>query len=397
MCKPRFIVMVLVGTALMSAPTAQARIKLITLPVRERVEVQLDHPSVTLIEEERIVPLVKGLNQIDFSWANTRIDPNTIVFRVVNGEGPNPAQVKVLSVSYPPNENALVWQVAAESSGSAKVRISYLLGQLDKSFNYRAVADHDEKTLTLSQYIRLKNFSNEEFGSSNIFAGYGRQFLKPVGLNETRQILMEKYAGVPIRKTYTCSAAQFGYIDRPRNKLNVPMHYVLTNDKAHQLGRTPLPFGKVRIFQDDSRGTVAFLGEDWGKFTPLDDEMRLYLGKSRDIVVIRTIERKENRRIAGNLYDCDIVVKYEIENFKNQPVTLDISENLRQLRDELLGNRPRDVQWELGKQTSFVAGPDKEESTFEKLLFHADLPAKPADGKAKKIVHRLHVVIKNHW
>jgi hypothetical protein len=153
----------------------------------------------------------------------------------------------------------------------------------------------------------------------------------------------------------------------------------------------------VRIFQDDSRGTVAFLGEDWGKFTPLDDEMRLYLGKSRDIVVIRTIERKENRRIAGNLYDCDIVVKYEIENFKNQPVTLDISENLRQLRDELLGNRPRDVQWELGKQTSFVAGPDKEESTFEKLLFHADLPAKPADGKAKKIVHRLHVVIKNHW
>ena len=62
---------------------AFARVKLITLPVRERVEIQLDNPSATLVEEERIVPLVKGENQVDFSWANTQIDPNTIVFRVV--------------------------------------------------------------------------------------------------------------------------------------------------------------------------------------------------------------------------------------------------------------------------------------------------------------------------
>ena len=75
-----------VMTAAFAAP-ALARIKLITLPVRERVEIQLDHESATLVEEERIVPLVKGENQVDFSWANTQIDPNTIVFRVV---GPHP-------------------------------------------------------------------------------------------------------------------------------------------------------------------------------------------------------------------------------------------------------------------------------------------------------------------
>lgn len=39
---------------------ALARIKLTTLPVRERVEIQLDHPQIALVEEERIVPLVKG-------------------------------------------------------------------------------------------------------------------------------------------------------------------------------------------------------------------------------------------------------------------------------------------------------------------------------------------------
>ena len=63
--------------------TALARIKLITLPVRQRVEIQLDNPHATLVEEERIVPLVKGVNQVDFSWANTQIDPNTIIFRVI--------------------------------------------------------------------------------------------------------------------------------------------------------------------------------------------------------------------------------------------------------------------------------------------------------------------------
>src|SRR6059058_6473091 len=97
-------------TAALAMP-AYARIKLITLPVRERVEIQLDHPNSTLVEEERIVPLVKGENQVDFSWANTQIDPNTIVFRVVGPAAGATLEVNVLSVSYPPNEAALVWTV----------------------------------------------------------------------------------------------------------------------------------------------------------------------------------------------------------------------------------------------------------------------------------------------
>src|ERR1700761_5681771 len=96
-----------------SVSNAQARIKLITLPPRERVEVQLDNQNATLIEEERIVPLVKGENQVDFSWANTQIDPNTIVFRVIGPAEGKAMDVKVLSVSYPPNEAALVWNVGS--------------------------------------------------------------------------------------------------------------------------------------------------------------------------------------------------------------------------------------------------------------------------------------------
>src|SRR5262245_5636399 len=172
---------VLLITLLLSS-VASARVKLITLPVRERVEIQLDNPFATLVEEERFVPLVKGVNQVDFSWANTMIDPNTILFRILPQAGGKDLGAKVLSVSYPPGENALVWDVAATESGPARVRISYLLNNLNKSFNYRAVAGRDEKTLTLSEYIRIQNLANERFGSSGLWAGFGPHFLKPIGL-----------------------------------------------------------------------------------------------------------------------------------------------------------------------------------------------------------------------
>ena len=147
---------------------------------------------------------------------------------------------------------------------------------------------------------------------------------------------------MPIQKTYTCNPQEYDYLDRAQNKLRVPMHYVLKNDKAHQLGTAALPFGKVRIFIEgagpDAQANTAFLGEDWGKFTPRDDEMRLYLGVAQDIVVKRTIEKHETKQITGNLYNHEVVVKYEIENFKKQPVTLDVAENLRYLRNEVRGD-----------------------------------------------------------
>ena len=38
------------------------------------------------------------------------------------------------SVSYPPNEAALIWSVGSNDSGSVRVRVSYVLGNLSKSF-----------------------------------------------------------------------------------------------------------------------------------------------------------------------------------------------------------------------------------------------------------------------
>jgi hypothetical protein len=125
--------------------------------------------------------------------------------------------------------------------------------------------------------------------------------------------------------------------------------------------------------------------------------MKLYVGTAQDVVVVRTIDRNEQKRITGNLYNRDVVVKYEIENFKDKPITLDISESIRALRNEIVGPTNRDIEWELGGQTTFAGGPDKEKSTYDQVVLHVQLPARGADGKAEKHIQKLQVILKNEW
>ena len=66
------VVCVLVLLALCGA--AEARIKLVALPERAATVIRLDNPNATLIEEERVLTLQKGLNKVDFSWKAVSIE-----------------------------------------------------------------------------------------------------------------------------------------------------------------------------------------------------------------------------------------------------------------------------------------------------------------------------------
>ncbi|MDZ4755222.1 MAG: hypothetical protein SGJ11_12110 [Phycisphaerae bacterium] len=374
------------------APTTFAGVKLIALPERERVEIRLERLGITLVEEERTVPLAKGANDVVFAWANTAIDRNTIQFRSLT----DPENIRVLSVSYPPGENALTWQVAAPDAGPAKVRISYVIAGVDKTYEYRAETAKDEKTLTLWQYVQLHNRTSEEFGASGMTMGFGERLERPIGRNETRKILAARIDNVPVRKTYTADLASFGMLDPAKQQLKIPMHYVLKNDVASGLGTFPLEPGKARIFQDDGRGTVAFLGEDWAPFASKDDELRLFVGVAKDVVVRRIIERRERTPTAGVLSDHDVIVKYEIENFKDEAVTIDIAESMRHLRNEVVGRDQRAVEWEL-QQDGTLREIDAQKSTSDRVVFHVSAPPRGADQKAVKTTETLHVLIRNEW
>ena len=107
------------------------------------------------------------------------------------------------------------------------------------------------------------------------------------------------------------------------------------------------------------------------------------------------MDRNDRQRIAGNLYRHDVTLKYEIENFKDEPVTLDISESVRQIRDQIRGNNGRDPEWQLGDGT--LRDSDPEKSDADRLLFRVELPARPADGPVPKQIHTLRLTLNNEW
>ena len=97
---------------------------------------------------------------------------------------------------------------------------------------------------------------------------------------------------------------------------------MITNSPPKLGTHTLLP-GKARIFIKTG-DSVAFTGEDWVQLTPVDREMKLYIGQSRDVKVTqrKVKDDKQNmRRNTGNnvvLWDTDEELKIEIENFKKE-------------------------------------------------------------------------------
>ena len=317
----------------LAAPAVQARVKLVALPERARVVVSLNNPDATLVEEERLITLQKGVNKVDFSWRGVNIDATSIQVRALT----TPDKVVVLNTSYPPNENALIWEISCDAAREERMRISYLLSGFNRDVVYKAVAEPDEKALTLRNYLRLRNDSGEDLTDAEVGIGYGANFKKTIAHEEVLEMLSERIESLPIKKVLTWDAASLPWDPEYEKKtVGIPLSYVIKNDKESKLGAHTLLPGKVRIFiktkeqaekEGDKPGEgVAFTGEDWAQLTPVDREMKLYIGQSRDVKVTQRQTKKDRTDIRRNtnnqdvLWNTDDVYKIEIENFKKTPV-----------------------------------------------------------------------------
>ena len=54
----------------------QAAVDLVTLPTREGTQLTIyNSEDITMVREHRLLTVKEGVNRIQFSWANTLIDP----------------------------------------------------------------------------------------------------------------------------------------------------------------------------------------------------------------------------------------------------------------------------------------------------------------------------------
>ena len=380
----------LAGAALaacLSVIPAHARINVVTLPGRDTVQLTIyNSADLTLVKETRHLVFRQGLNKLEFSWANTLIDPTSVEFQARS----HADQVEVLDVSFPPRvNNTLEWRIRSEVAGEVEVQIRYFTSGITWAADYVAEAAQNEKTMSLAGQVRVTNQSGEDYENAQVRLVVGvvrlvepiahlAQPAKPgepaapvmapasapapvqLGLrlaraakkseDRPREIIKEemseyflytvegrdtiptgwakrlpsfKTAGVPITSYYKFEREQWG--DR------VLRYYRFTNAEPSKLGKEPLPDGTVKAFRlANPEGLYAFVGTTQVKYIPVNEFVEMELGTDQEVIVkpiLMNWEKSDLRFDAeGNVKGWTVKETWELElqNAKDLDIVLDL-------------------------------------------------------------------------
>ena len=135
------VAMLLIGVAL---PNAFARnVDLSTVPKRDGVELTIyNSEDLTLVRETRAVTFKKGVNPLQFSWANTLIDPSSVQMRFLS----NAEKLEVLDTTFPHDKpQMLYWNVQSDMDGEASIEITYFTSGITWSADYSGRGRQERK------------------------------------------------------------------------------------------------------------------------------------------------------------------------------------------------------------------------------------------------------------
>src|SRR6266404_9941293 len=134
--------------ALAGSRSASARnVDLSTVPKRDSVQLTIyNSEDLTLVRETRTVTFKKGANPLQFSWANTLIDPTSVELKFLASAD----KLDVLDTTFPHDKpQMLYWNVKSDFDGEATIQITYFTSGITWSADYLCVADQKEEQLGL--------------------------------------------------------------------------------------------------------------------------------------------------------------------------------------------------------------------------------------------------------
>src|SRR5208283_1412968 len=120
-------------------------VDLSTVPARNTVQLTIyNSEDLTLVRETRKVTFKPGANPLQFSWANTLIDPTSVELRFLT----NREKLTVLDTTFPhAKPQMLYWNVQSEMDGEATIEITYFTSGISWSADYLGIANPDESWL----------------------------------------------------------------------------------------------------------------------------------------------------------------------------------------------------------------------------------------------------------
>jgi len=345
-------------------PTAKAllaeNIDLVTLPSREGVQITIyNSEDITLVKETRFITVKLGSNRLQFSWANTLIDPTSVEIRVLEHQ----SDIEVVDTMFPGlKPQHLIWSIESKFEGQVRMEVSYFTSGLTWAMDYVGIADPDETRMKFRGHVRVSNSSGEDYDNSSIRlvvgtinlvekiadlarargmtvppeksaewrklrndvargtlgkpspsapmtmapsgapAATGKPEIIKEGLSE---YFMFTVAGTETVKNgeskkmeaVTADNVSFDIVYRMRDYQYGPRpvrFYIWKNDSEHSLGDSPLPDGLIRLYRDNGRDGLSFLGQQRVEYVPIKAPIEINLGTD-DLVVYEPVKSNTNR------------------------------------------------------------------------------------------------------
>src|SRR5438477_8746753 len=155
--KTRILIIVLLLTSFALA----RNVDLSTVPKRDGVQLTIyNSEDLTLVRETRNVTFKKGVNPLQFSWANTLIDPTSVQLKLVTQAD----KLDLLDTTFPHDKpQMLYWNVQSEIDGEATIEITYFTSGISWSADYIGIANRDETPLGLESFVRIANPSGAHY------------------------------------------------------------------------------------------------------------------------------------------------------------------------------------------------------------------------------------------
>ena len=276
---------------------------------------------------------------------------------------------------------SLKWSLDADSKSTVKADLFYLTGGLNWRAEYTAILNDDENKMTLTSWVNINNNSGitydqvkllllagdihraniprpeqsgrilmdmamekqtgAAFEAEDVFEYHAYQMERKVTLENMveKQISFFPPLNIKITKSFN-----YNYQEDAEN---ISVIITAKNTDANGLG-VPLPMGRVRIYKQmgDQR---LILGEDNLGHIPVDEDMKIKVGKAFDIKAERTVV--EHTREGKNSEKNKIAI--EFRNRKSEDVEILVTEPIPRNRDSRIVSSNYKVYRKVADQIEF--------------------------------------------
>jgi hypothetical protein len=214
------------------------------------------------------------------------------------------------------------WVTLANNSGTAfhNARLQLVAGDLNRVQPPAAMAV--PMNAARSMVTKEQQFQQESFSEYHLYSLSRRTSVED---KETKQISLLQGSGVPVEKVFVVNGQNFYYHNQYNpgspQKDPVMVFYKFKNEEKAGLGM-PLPAGNLRVYQQDSKGGVLFVGEDHIDHTPKDETVTVHIGNAFDVIAER--KQTDYKRIDTHVWEMEFEIT--LRNHKDTPITVEVNE-----------------------------------------------------------------------